>query len=132
MIIHPTFIDFMESAVLPLRGQLRLDGATSGGNRSPFGWFRYRGAVWRVHADSRLEPLLLAHSAEVAGSEAFTIGQARTGRTLELKQSLQSQRNTHFKHLYIYEHTEPEHIIAPLDAPARAPFANLRCSHEPR
>lgn len=111
--IHPTFLDFMASAVLPLRGQLRLDGATAGGNRSPFGWFRSRGVVWRVHADSRLEPLLLAYSAETAGNEAFTIGRSRTGRTLELVASLQSQRKTRFKHLYIYEHTEPESIIAP-------------------
>lgn len=106
MTIHPTFVEFIESAVLPLRGQLRLDGATAGGNRSPFGWFRYRGVVWKVHADSRVEPLLLAYSAEVDGREGFTIGRSQTGRTLELVESLQSQRNTRFKHLYIYEHID--------------------------
>lgn len=103
MTTHPSFSSFVEAQVLPLRHQLRLDGATSGGNREVFGRFRRLGTTWKVHADSHTEPLLMAYEAEKQGRDALCVGSCSTGRTLELVDALQKRRATRFKHLYIYE-----------------------------
>ncbi len=103
MTVYPSFARWVEAEVLPLRDQVRLDGATTGGNRFVAGRFRHWGAEWKVHADTHLEPLMLAFEAEQAGDEPFRFGRSKTGRTLELVDVLQRRRHTKHKHLYIYE-----------------------------
>ncbi len=100
---YATFAQWMEAEALPLRDQLRLDGMTTGGNRSVAGRFRHQGKTWKVHSDSHLEPLLLAYEAALTGRDPFVVGESRSGQTLALVDDLQQRRKTRHKHLYIYE-----------------------------
>lgn len=103
MTVFLSFGQWVEAEVLARREQKRLDGATTGGNRTVAGRFRHGGKAWKVHADTHLEPLLLAYEAQQAGADPFKVGRSRTGLTLELIDDLQARRRTRHKHLYIYE-----------------------------
>ena len=109
---HGSFAAFMEHVVLPRQAadpaQIRLDGQASGGNREPAGFFWHQGKLWRVHADSHFEPLILAYGAlkEKPTEDPFIATATGSGyrHCLVLTSELQKQlRQPRFKHLYIYE-----------------------------
>lgn len=64
--ICESFVAFMESVAIPQKSanpnDIRLDGETSGGNRTVAGMFRHHNKVWKVHADTRFEPLMLGYN----------------------------------------------------------------------
>jgi hypothetical protein len=103
---YPTYSAFVEGVVLPARkanpDHQRLDGWSGGGNREVAGRFMRDGRVWKVHADSRYEPLLLAYESERVGGEPFRHDRTKNGDSLVLVDELEAQRQTPFKHLYIY------------------------------
>lgn len=102
-----TYAAFVEGVVLPGReanpDHKRLDGWPRGGNREVAGRFMRNGRVWKVHADSHYEPLLLAYELECADEEPFRYDRTKNGDSLVLADELQRRRKTRFKHLYIYE-----------------------------
>ncbi|WPL17371.1 hypothetical protein Thiowin_02378 [Thiorhodovibrio winogradskyi] len=109
---HGSFAYFMEQVVLPQKAanptHMRLDGQTSGGNREPAGFFQHQGKIWRVHADSHYEPLMLAYRNFQKNPDEDPFIATATGsgqrRCLVLKPELQQQLpQPRFKHLYIYE-----------------------------
>lgn len=106
--MHPTFIDFIESRLLPFRAEhrqyVRLDGATSGGNREPFGYFHHAGRRWKVHSDTHFEPLLIAYRAvrDREVDDPFETKETKSGRSLALIPELRQRQKSRFKHLYIY------------------------------
>lgn len=70
-----TFDDFptlMELFVLPWKRQhpndIRIDGELTRGNWHVAGRFRHSTKIWKVHADTHYEPLMLAYEAMLSGS----------------------------------------------------------------
>jgi hypothetical protein len=107
-VTHPSYISFVENVVLPGRSRnpahLRLDGQTTGGNRTVAGTFRGDGREWRVHEDSHYEPLLAAYESFKAGDPwPFIEEPTKTGSCLDLKPELQARlSDRRHKYLYIY------------------------------
>jgi hypothetical protein len=107
--VHPSFAAFMRSVVLPLRAAnptwRRLDGASTGGNRTVAGQFRHAAQLWKVHADTHFAPLEIAWRAVQADatSDPFVVEHAQAGRCLALRDDLRRQYASPHKHLYIYE-----------------------------
>ena len=103
---HASFVDFVESKVLPHRDAhpdwIRLDGAQSGGNWEIFGRFERAGARWKVHSDSHFEPLLIAYEAARAGDDPFVEAATTRGLRLDLRDDLAARVKSGFRHLYIY------------------------------
>ena len=79
-----SFLSLIETAILPLIQQhptwARLDGKTSGGNRTPFATFEYVGKKWRLHSDSKIEPLLRAWNMEKEGRPGLVEVKTAEGR----------------------------------------------------
>ena len=102
-----SFAQFVEGSVIPLKVEhpdwIRLDGATSGGNRSLVGHFRHWNRVWRCNADSHFKPLMLAYEAFRKGEDPFEEELADERQCLVLKPTLRSQYPSQFKHMYLYE-----------------------------
>jgi hypothetical protein len=108
--IYQSFVAFMESVVIPQKAanpsHIRLDGETSGGNRTVAGEFRHHSKVWKIHADTRYEPLMLAYSSTIEGrtDDPFKEESTRNGNCLVLNDIVRRRTvNPRFKHLYIYE-----------------------------
>jgi hypothetical protein len=108
--IHDSFIDFMEKVVLPRKSanptHLRLDGWTGGGNFDVAGRFRHRGKVWKVHADTRYEPLVIAYNSikDSMALDPFTEESTKNGTCLVLDAKLRSQMGrANAKYIYIYQ-----------------------------
>jgi len=108
--IYDSFVAFMQIVVLPQRAananHIRLDGETSGGNRTVAAMFRHHNKVWKVHADSGYEPLILAYDSITEGNVAdpFLEESTRRGNCLVLSDSVRRRMvRPRFKHLYIYE-----------------------------
>jgi hypothetical protein len=108
--IYENFVAFMDFVVIPQQAanpnHIRLDGETSGGIRAVAGMFRHHNKVWKVHADSGYEPLLLAYESIVEGrvADPFLEELTRRGNCLILTDSVRRLMvNPRFKHLYIYE-----------------------------
>lgn len=103
---HATFVDFVESKLLPHRDAhpdwIRLDGAQTGGNWEVFGRFERAGARWKVHADSHFEPLLIAYEAARSGVDPFVEAPTTRGLRLDLRDDLAARVKSGFRHLYIY------------------------------
>jgi hypothetical protein len=102
----------MELVVLPRKranpAHRRLDGNSSGGNRQIAGMFRHQGKIWKVHADTHYEPLLLAYDfvVEKKIDDPFLENNTRIGlgACLVLQDSIQSLLSKpRFKYLYVYE-----------------------------
>jgi hypothetical protein len=96
----------MEQLVLPRKKQhpthIRLDGQTTGSSQRVFGRFKRNGKSWKVHEDTRYEPLKIAYDAEMAGGNPFCDPKAtETGKgiCIELTPDLWHKR---YKYLYIY------------------------------
>lgn len=110
--IHPHFRAYIETEIIPKRlahpTHLRLDGQITGGNREIAGMFYHVGRIWKVHADSHYEPLLLAYDSIIqhgAAYEPFRIEDTNTlaGTCLVLIAEVQQLKSKpRFKHLYIY------------------------------
>ena len=104
--MHNDFLSFMHAEVLPRQAanpdHIRLDGATSGGNREIAGRFQHHGFDWIVHADTHYEPLTLAFTAAKNGADPFVEEDTANGRCLVLKPELRAQQRSEHKHLYIY------------------------------
>ncbi|MGI8469862.1 MAG: hypothetical protein ACR2N3_15585 [Pyrinomonadaceae bacterium] len=107
---HENFLAFMESVIIPQKtanpNDIRLDGRTSGGNRIVAGMFRHRDKIWKVHSDTRYEPLMLAYKSlkENKSDNPFVEEPTRNGNCLILTDSIQRlMEKPRFKHLYIYE-----------------------------
>ena len=104
-----SFVAFVESVVLPgLLGQptrLRLDGRKRGGNRDVAGRFLHDGSAWKVHADTRYEPILLAYWSLKFHPDREALVRATTdemNERLDLAPRLKAVRATTYSHLYIY------------------------------
>ena len=111
--IYNSFAEFMEKIVIPQKeanpDHKRLDGREKDGNREIAGIFRYNNKMWKVHADTRYEPLLIAYDALQENKKDDLFNEASTntgkGRNLLLVDKLQQKlSNPRFKHLYIYEY----------------------------
>jgi hypothetical protein len=96
----------MEHDILPRQAanpsHIRLDGMLSGGNREVAGQFVHGGKIWRIHADTRYEPLKLAyHALKTKASDPFKQSTTKKdGRRLDLKAAIQRPGA---RHLYIYQ-----------------------------
>ena len=110
--VYDSFESFVESVVIPQRTanptHIRLDGNTSGGNREVAGVFRHRRKVWKVHADTHYEPLLLAYDLIKQGqtNDPFVeeVTNTGSGTCLVLQDNIQRLLSKpRFKYLYIYE-----------------------------
>jgi hypothetical protein len=107
---HPSFLAFMRLSVLPRHLQnpndVRLDGepTESAGTRKAFGLFHHNGREWKVDADTRYAPLLLAYAATLAGNDPFVESTTTTGKgvKLSLSGSLQQVQHSRSKYLYVY------------------------------
>jgi hypothetical protein len=108
VVTYASFQEFFEGVVQPMKAthpeDLRLDGRAAGGNWDVAGEFLYAGRTWRVHADSRYEPLTLAYEALTRRSphDPFVIMKTKTGLRLDLAEDLQRGRGTRHRHLYAY------------------------------
>lgn len=105
---HESYVSFIESIVLPRRSlsphHIRLDGEVAGGNRTVVGVFRGGGGEWKVHEDSRYEPLLIAYEAAKAGDPwPFVEEPTKSGTALVLKPELRAEMSDgRHKYIYIY------------------------------
>jgi hypothetical protein len=79
-----------------------LDGEPSGGNRNVVGRFRHVSRVWKVHGDTRFEPVLRAYEAITTGSvqDPFTVQRAKVLDCLDLLPRLKTSKHKYF---YVYE-----------------------------
>jgi hypothetical protein len=106
---NQNFVEFMNGVVIPAQNaspdHIRLDGNTSGGNRTVFGCFQHYGRTWKVHSDTHYEPLILAYEATINDdSDPFVEDNTeRGGSSLILRSELRELQNSSYKHLYIYE-----------------------------
>lgn len=106
---YPSFHAFMEQLILPMQSDhpedKRLDGQPSGGNREVVGTFAHGGRRWKVHADTRYRPLVIAYEALKTGELMDPFVEARTqrGKSLELVPALRARSGDRAKYLYIYE-----------------------------
>jgi len=108
---YASFTAIMESVVIPRMlerpGNIRLDGAESGGNWNEAGRFMFDGTEWRLFEDNRYEPLMLAYySAKFRGEEqTFVRGprQRGEGERLNLADDLEGVRPPRSgSYLYLY------------------------------
>jgi hypothetical protein len=109
-VIYDSFSELMESRLLPQRAasptHLRLDGAQTGGNLEVAGRFRHHRKVWRIHADTHYEPLMIAYDAikKDKTCDPFVEESTPHGNCLVLRDTfLRSMTVPRFKHIYIYE-----------------------------
>ncbi len=105
---YEDFPTFIRSSVLPRQKEkpndIRLDGELTGGKRRSFGYFCYKGRVWKVDEDTRYEPLLLAFSAAEIGEDPFVVSDTASGKgqCLHLREELRKRQRSRSKHMYIY------------------------------
>lgn len=105
---NQSFVEFMKQVVIPAKkanpNDKRLDGQISGGNRTIFGCFQYCGRTWKVHSDTRYEPLMLAYDEAVNGGDPFVEDTTEGGCfSLILQPKVKERQSSNYKHLYIYE-----------------------------
>ncbi len=109
--IYNSFEEYVKSFVILQKGanpnHKRLDGKDSGGNREIAGLFRFNDKVWKVHADTHYEPLLIAYNAKTKTPFTETSTNTGKGKSLLLIDELQREMSKpKFKHLYIYEYAQ--------------------------
>ena len=110
--VYDSFKAFMEKLVIPQKkanpNHIRLDGKTSGSTREAAGMFRHHNKVWKVDADTRYEPLLLAYDLMKKGAvnDPFVEEATATGKgtCLVLREKVKKLLPySRFKYHYIYE-----------------------------
>jgi hypothetical protein len=114
MKIYDNFKEYIELFVKPRKSEnpdhFRLDGWKSGSNLEIAGVFRHQNKVWKVHGDTRYEPLLLAYDVMTKRLEDPFIEQITItgkGNTLTLKNDVQQLLSKpRFKYLYIYRYNQ--------------------------
>ena len=107
--INNSFNEWVILKVLPLQKNNpswhRLDGRLKGGNRSVVARFRYAGRVWKVHGDTRIEPVLRAYKAMASGilQDSFVIQRTKKDSRdcLDLATLLKDPDQP--KYFYVYE-----------------------------
>ena len=106
---YSSFDAFMHDFVLPLQqqhpGWRQLDGKS---RSSPVtvAIFDHQNHSWEVHADTRFDPLLVAHADASSGSDPLVPEPSRSGKRmcLALRADLRSKTNQpRYKHLFIYQ-----------------------------
>ena len=108
--VHESYPAFIRAVVMPMHlaapDDVQLDGRAAGGNRDVAGRFRFRSEVWRVHMDSRYEPLLLAYYAWVylKGEDTLVeaVAEREGGRRLDIHPDVRSINAVGPRYLYIY------------------------------
>lgn len=108
--IYNSFVLWVEAQALPLQRSNptwhRLDGLAGSGNREVVGRFKHEGQIWKVHGDTRFNPVLRAYDAvhKRQVSDPFLTKQTKGGLCLVLKPELwDTQLPTHF---YVYEQAQ--------------------------
>lgn len=101
--IYQSFEELMENNIIPLHKNnsdwIRLDGRLEGGNRKIYALFMYESILWKIHSDTRFEPLEIAYEKFKDKKDPFNKNQTRGGNlSLKLKDELKYK-----KHLYIYK-----------------------------
>ena len=89
-IIHKTFRDLMESAILPQRSanpdDVRLDGRARGPNGRAGFFFLHHNKVWQINLDTHYEPLKIAYDLFIDGdSDPFVEEPTQTGKGTRLR-----------------------------------------------
>ena len=102
MIIYNSFGQLMTELTIPFHRThpdwIRLDGWTSGGNRTIFAQFYYQGRRWKIHSDTHFDRLFEAYEIIQRGEDPFEIKPTRNkGQCLDIKGRLRGA-----KFLYIY------------------------------
>lgn len=119
--IYDSFESFIESVIIPKHTanptHSRLDGLDSGSNWDIAGTFLHQNKIWNIHADSRYEPLLLAHKLIKEGKTENPFIEENTasgkGKCLILQSEIQQLlSNPRKKYLYIYESTSSPSLFA--------------------
>lgn len=80
--IYESFEEWVRENVLAHR-QLhptwfRLDGRTQNGNQTIFAKFKHLDLIWKVHADTRFDPVLRAYDAIINGTHPHPLRMTRT------------------------------------------------------
>jgi hypothetical protein len=110
--VYKSFAAFIESAVIPHQqahpDYKRLDGWQSGGNRDVFGEFLHDGVAWKVHADTRFEPIFIAYRAitEEGIENPFSTSSTNGGKGTKLvllDELKKRMTNPRFEHFYVYK-----------------------------
>jgi hypothetical protein len=103
---YNSFLELMDKVILPRQAanpdHVRLDGKLGGGNREEAGRFLHHGKLWKIHADTRYEPLKLAyHALKNNSPDPFKESSTdEEGKRLDLKPTIQ---RAGARHMYIYE-----------------------------
>jgi hypothetical protein len=108
--VYQNYESFIEEYVIPQHvahpAHIRLDGKTKGSSLEVAGRFKHHGKVWKVHFDTRYEPLLLAFEAVKHGQVQDPFVEKPTkqnqGICLVLQNSIKAKQSTQFKYLFIY------------------------------
>jgi hypothetical protein len=106
--IYSDFGEMMRQVVLPMHlaepSHARLDSPRTDGNWDVLCRFRWKGTVWKVHFDSRYEPLLLAYYGWQfgLGDDVFVEAPMEKGVRLDITPSLAGVRPTSHRYLYLY------------------------------
>lgn len=114
MKIYESFNEYVELFVIPGKkenpDEKRLDGWDHGGNLEILGIFQHQNKIWKVHGDTRYEPILLAYEVMRNKSvDPFIQKETTTGKgnTLVLKEEFQQLLSKpKIKYLYIYEYNK--------------------------
>jgi leucyl-tRNA synthetase len=100
------FIKFMGNEILPRKeanpGDIRLDGALTGGNLEKAGEFRHHGRTWIINADTHYEPLMIAYVAAKNGTDPFVEEHTPKRLALTLIPQLRDKYASPHKHFYAY------------------------------
>lgn len=97
-----SFQSLMEELAIPFfqqnPGSERLDGQTSGGNRTNFATFEHQGHKWKIAMDTRTDRLLAAWKLFQEGKEPFVQGNTGERMCLRLNDGVSKEANG----LYVY------------------------------
>ena len=104
--VYPSYRAYMEQRVLPLREMnptwLRLDGARTGGNRTP----------------ARPLEIALRGLDEDESADPFQVEPTRSGASMVLRDDLRASYDSRYKHLYIYD-AGPARVSTRADRPSK-------------
>jgi hypothetical protein len=106
--IYEDFGEMMRAVVIPMHlvapDHLRLDSPRTDGNWDVLCRFRWRTGVWKVHFDSRYEPLILAYYGWSfgLGEAVFVEVPMDAGVRLDIAPSIAVIRPTSHRYLYLY------------------------------
>ena len=97
---YSTFEEFVESEVLKISHQRRLDGWVGGPHGTAFARFKHKGRRWQINADSLVEPLIRAYEYD---GDPFQIGVTKGGNRAALRLRSDLSKSSRIG-IYIYEY----------------------------